>query len=108
MNLPTFVELTEVTGHPRFKKDLPVPMRIGERLRLAFKLTRRNGGRTEILEVNGEFRVSQVGTDAVDGASRQILAVEAVGKVPTWKAVKAPPAQGRRLGPTRFPRTPVA
>lgn len=102
------VKLSDVTSEPVIKLDLPGPLRIGDPLALRFKLRRQTGGRTELLEVDGKFRVCAVGIDASVHPSRQVLSVEAVLKPPTWRSVKKEPAPGRRLGPVRFPRTPVA
>lgn len=104
--LPTFIELCDVNGKPKIRKDLPGPLRLGDRIRLGFRLQRVTSGRTEQLEVLGEFRVSAVGFDAV-GAPRQIIQVEAVGKTPTWRSVKKQPVAARRMAPARFDKTEV-
>ena len=106
MQTATLVELGDVAGRPRVKMALPVPLRIGDRLHLAFTLRRAHGGRSEVLDVSGDFRVTNIAFDASNGPARQILAVESAGKAPVWRAVKrtAPPSE-RKLGPTRFPRT---
>jgi hypothetical protein len=97
----SIVELGDVADRPKAKLTLPVPLRLGERLHLAFILRRQKGGRSEILEVYGEYRVTAVGF-TVD---YQHLIVEAVGMAPSWRAIKREPTPGRKLGPTRHPRT---
>lgn len=98
---PTLLDLTDVPGCPRVKLVLPVPMRLGDRVRLAFKLRRQNGGRSEVLEVNGDFRVQS----AHLSVEHQSLSVEALGKAPAWKAVRREGLAVRRLPPARFPPT---
>lgn len=107
MNPATLVELGDVAGLPKVKMTLPVPLRIGDRIHLAFQLRRTTGGRSEVLDVSGDFRVTSVSFDAAHGPPRQQLTVESAGKAPTWRAVKRQAAPERRLGPTRFPRTMV-
>lgn len=97
----SLLELTEVTGSPKVRLTLPVPLRTGDRVRLAFRLKRLNGHRQEVLDVQGDFRVQTVGLSG----EVQTLAVEAVGKVPVWKSVRREPAFQRVLPPARFPPT---
>lgn len=104
------VQLSDVTGQPKAKLDLPGPLRLGDPLALRFRLDRDHGGRHEVLEVDHRFRVGAVGVDASGYPQRQLLALDSVDKAPTWRAVKKPPSVSRRLGkaPTRSgPRTPV-
>lgn len=107
MLLPTILELSDVPGRPRVRKDLPGPLRIGDRVRLAFRLARMNGGRSELLEVKGEFKVGSVSFDGTD-LPKQLLQVEAVGKAPSWQAVKKIRESRQRLSPACAPRTTVA
>lgn len=97
----TILELSDVGGAPRVKLTLPVPLRVGDRVRLGFRLKRTHGGRTEVLEVVGEYRVS----GAIHETGRQTLTVEAVGKAPAWRAVRKDHGFVRSLPPARFPRT---
>ena len=87
---------------PKVKMTLPL-LRQGDKLQLSFKLDRAKNGRTEVLVVQGEFRV--VSCLLVD--QRQEVTVESTGKSPSWQAVKKKAASGRKLGPARFPRTTV-
>ena len=108
MNPATLVELSDVAGRPKVKMTLPVPLRIGDRILLAFQLRRANGNRNEVLDISGDFRVASISFDASEGPPRQVISVESAGKAPTWRAVKRPTAvPERRLGPTKFPRTVV-
>lgn len=101
MQPTTLVDLSDVQGTPRVKMTLPVPLRAGDRVKLAFRLRRLNGGRQEILDVVGDFRVSSA-TLALD---YQVVAVESVGKAPTWRAVRKDIVSRRQLPPAVFPRT---
>lgn len=103
MTPTTLLDLPTVPGKPCIKLNLPVPLRVGDKLRLGFKLKRQNGGRLEVLEVSGEFRV----TSAHQSVDHQILSVESTGKEPSWKAVRREPQVERRIAPARFPRTVV-
>ncbi len=103
----TIIKLSDVNGEPKAKLDLPGPLRIGDPLALCFVLDRQTGGRSEILEVNGRFQVKAVGFDASSGVPQRLLGVDSVGKPPTWVSVKKRLHGARRLGPTRFPRTPL-
>ena len=100
------VRLSDVNGTPVVKMDLPGILRVGDPLRLSFTVRRVNGGRHEILDVEGTFKVEAVGIDASALPHRQMLRIASAGKPPTWRSVKKPPV-GRRLGPTRFPPTPI-
>lgn len=108
MNQASIVELTDVPGCSRVKMDLPVPLRLGDRITLAFQLRRNLGGRSEVLDVTGEFRVTSVAFDTSNGPARQILKVDSLGKAPTWRAVKKQPAGTKKIGPTRFPPTIIS
>jgi hypothetical protein len=104
----SIVKLSDVRGEPAAKLDLPGPLKIGDPLGLKFRVERKNGGRTEELVVDGQFRVTAVGFDTASGAQRQLLSVEAAyGKPPVWHSVKNPSEPPRRLSPARSPRTPI-
>lgn len=108
MTLTTLVELSDVSGKPKVKLALPAPLRLGDPVRLRFRLRRQNVGRTEVLDVDGPFRVTTVGFDAAGGPPRQVLTVEsASGLSPTWKAIKKEAPAARRMAPARSPRTAV-
>ncbi len=101
------VKLADVKSQPTAKLDLPGGRRIGDPIRLHFRIERQNGGRTEELRVNGLFRVTAAGTDSADGPARQLLSVEAVDRPPTWVSVKNRDQLPPRLSPAVFPRTPI-
>ncbi len=103
MTPATIVELGDVHGKPKVKLDLPSPMRIGDRVKLHFRLSRQNQGRTEVLDVSGDFAVRSVSFDASDGAARQHLVVESSTVAPVWKAIKRTPNPQRKLGPAWLP-----
>jgi len=107
VSMLSIVKLLDVKGQPTAKLDLPGLLRIGDPLGLRFRIERQNGGRTEELAVDGQFRVAAVGVDASSGPSRQLLSVEAAGAVPTWRSIKKRSQKPRRLPPATFPRTPV-
>lgn len=103
----TRIKLDDVNGQPMvLLSGVPSPLRIGDPLGLRFRIARRNGGRLEVLEVSGQFRVSAVGFDLSTTPRRQLLSVEALGKPPTWVSVKKPPERGP-LAPAISPPTPV-
>ena len=103
MNPSTIVELSDVSGKPKARMSLPSPMRVGDRIQLRYRLTRQTGGRDEVLDVNGEFRVQTVSFDASSGTPRQILSVSSTDVSPSWKAVKKTSGLARKLGPARMP-----
>jgi hypothetical protein len=96
------VVLSEVAGTPKIKLELPV-LRLGDRLSLRCKLKRSNQGRSEVLEVMGDFRVASASFDGM----RQVLEVESTGKVPSWRAIKRAPKVKRVIPPARSARTVV-
>jgi hypothetical protein len=104
MNLASVVILSEVAGVPKVKMDLPSPLRLGDKLKLRFRVKRANGGRSEVLDVDGEYRVGSLSFEA----NRQILQVESLGVVPSWRAVKRTPEFKRVIPPAKSPRTVVA
>lgn len=106
MKPATIVELADVTGHPRVKLDLP-DLRIGDRVTLAFRLQRKTGGRSEVLNVGGIFRVAAVDLDTSSTPPRQLLSVESTGLAPCWQAVKNQAPPSKKLPPARFPRTVI-
>ena len=104
MTPPTLVELSDTKDQPKVLMMLPVPLRMGDRIQLAFQLKRQTGQRNEVLDVKGCFRVTSV----VFSEGRQVLAVESCGVSAAWRAVKRSLGQPRRsLGPCRFPRTSI-
>lgn len=105
MEMSTVIELADVVGRPKARMTLPGPLRIGDKVRLGFRLHRDNAGRTEELDTTGEWRVTSVGFDAKGPFSRQSLVVESASKTPTWRAVRKAPVWKRVLPPARAPHT---
>jgi hypothetical protein len=106
MRPPTILVLSEVSGVPRVKMDLPV-LRAQDKVALHFRVKRLHAGRSEVLDVMGDFRVSAVMFDAT--TRQQTVEVETVlGVVPSWRAVKKAPEFRRVIPPARSPRTVVA
>jgi hypothetical protein len=103
----SIVKLADVNGEPRFKTDLPGPLRNGDPVVLRCVLSRQTGGRSEILEVDGMFRVDTVGFDTSTVPHRQLLSLVPSTRVPTWRSVKKRSSEARRLGPSVFPRTKI-
>jgi len=102
MTPASIVELADVSGKPKVKMALP-SVKIGDKIHLRFRLSRQNGGRSEQLDVDGDFQVRGWSLDASSGFARQILSVDAVTACPSWKAVKKVPSPPRKLGPARVP-----
>lgn len=102
----SIVKLLDVKGEPKAKLDLPI-LRLGDPIQLRFRLERMTQGRSEVLEVNGRFRVSQVGFDHASSPPRQLLALECAERPPAWRAVRKRPTEKRRLSPAVFPRTAI-
>ena len=107
MLLSTIVTLTDVDGQPSVRTDLPGVL-LGQRVRFGFKLRRQNGGRMEILDATGEWRVTSAIVDATGPHPRQLVSVESARTPPPWKAIKKTPPWTRRLPPARSPRTVLA
>lgn len=101
MKPSTVITLADLSDAPKAKLCLPVPLRAGDRLRFSFRLKRQHNGRSEVLDVAGEYRVSQV----VLTAEHQLLSVESVGKAPAWRAVRKDVSSRRELPPAIFPPT---
>lgn len=100
----TFLHLDDVDA-PKVHISLP-PLRIGDKVLLAFRLQRKHLGRDEVLTVQGEFRITSVVVDATQrGGARQIIHVNALGVAPSWQAVKR--KDPKVLGKPRYPRTTV-
>jgi hypothetical protein len=106
MDQASIVKFDDVKHSPEVRMDLPSPIPIGSRIRLAFTLTRSNRGRTEELRVNGDFQVTSSITDRTRGKSIQIVTVSATGLAPSWLAVKNHTAT-RKLAPTHNGPTKV-
>ena len=100
MQPSTLLDLSDVQGTPRVKLTLP-PLRVGDRVRLAFRVQRNHKGRHEVLDVSGDFRV----TASVTTLEHQHLSVESVGKTPSWRAVRKDIAFRRQIPPAIFPPT---
>lgn len=100
MTPSTIVELSDVHGNPKVKMILP-QVHIGHRIHLHFRLSRQNGGRSEQLLVDGDFRVTSASLDASTGVAHQVITVDSVMTPPSWKAVKKLPPTTRKLGPAR-------
>jgi hypothetical protein len=99
----TLLEISDVAGKPKVKTNLP-QCQIGHRIQLHFCLRRKNAGRTEVLDVRGQFRVMAAGLDAASMPQRQVLSVESVGASPSWHAVKKNAEWKRVLPPAKAPR----
>ena len=97
MNHPTLLKLEDFDDLSPVRISLPAPLHIGTRLKLRFPIQRRNGGRTEVLNIDGEFKVTSVLIDA-RGDAKQLVSVASVGAAPTWKSIKNPAT--RKLNPT--------
>lgn len=102
----SIVQLEEVRGTPKAKLELP-QAQIGDPIALRFRIQRKTNGRTEVLDVDGQFRVTARGLDASSGPQRQLLSVEPIGAAPKWRSVKNDSQAPRRLSPARSPRTPI-
>lgn len=100
MTPTTILTLADLSEAPKVKLALPV-LRSGDRVKLAFRLRRQNAGRSEVLDVNGEFRVASVSLSV----EHQFVSVESVGKAPAWRAVRKDTSWKRPLPPARFPPT---
>lgn len=103
----SIVKLADVNGEPKFKMDIPGPLRNGDPVVIRCVLSRQTGGRSEVLEVDGMFRVDTVGFDTSQVPHRQLLSMVPSTKVPTWRSVKRRPVLARELGPAVFPRTSI-
>lgn len=106
MTQASVVKFDDVKQSPEVRMELPSPIPIGSKIRLAFTLNRLNKGRTEELRVNGEFQVTAVITDTTKGKAIQIVTVSAMGLAPSWVAVKNPAAT-KKLAPTHSGPTKV-
>lgn len=109
MLMLSIVKLGEVNGEPKVKLSLPGPLRVGDPLGLKFRIERENNGRSEVLEVDGQFRVEAVGIDNATVPAKQLLSVAVAPgvKVPVWRSVKRRRHGSRRLSPAVSPRTPI-
>jgi len=103
----SILKLEDVNGEPKVKLDLPSPLRIGDVVGLRFRIERSNGGRTEVLEVNGKFRITAIGFDTTRTPTKQLLSVSSTGGSPTWRAVKKRALVSRRLAPAVLPKTSI-
>lgn len=105
--IATRLKLDDINGKPTvLMGGIPGPLRIGDPLGLRFRISRQTGGRYEVLEVSGQFRVLAVGFDLSTTPCRQLLTVESLGRPPTWASLKKP-VQRASLAPAISPRTPV-
>lgn len=107
MDTATVLTLADVKDTPKVMKVVPGPLRMGDHVHLQFLLRKKTGNRTEELHVNGEFRVTSVSFDTRSATPRQLLTVDSVGIVPTWRAVKNLPQWRRRVPPAVAPRTTI-
>ena len=106
MTEASIVKLSDVKQSPEILMDLPSPIPLGSKIKLALKLKRMNKGRTEELRVNGEFQVISVVTDLTRGKTKQVVTISSVGLAPSWVAVKNSTTP-RKLGPTKTGPTKV-
>lgn len=107
LDLVSIIKLEDVNGCPVVKiGGIPGPLRVGDPIGLRFRVARVTHGRHEVLDVDGQFRVTAVGFDISTMPRRQLLTVESAQRPPTWRAVKKP-LQEAILGLARHPRTPV-
>jgi hypothetical protein len=102
----TFLEMEDLPGTTRVRVDVPT-LRLGDPLKLRFRLERIHLGRREQLEVSGGFRVTSISHEIDPYGYRQIAKIAAVGVPPSWKAVKLSPTDRRQLPPAKSPPTLV-
>jgi hypothetical protein len=100
----TTLEFADLSDLPKVTTDIPF-VRIGDRLNLAFSLERKHGGRTEVLKLAGEFRVSGMILSVNPQGARQIVQVLSIGVAPAWKAIKNKVSPSKRLSPAVSKRT---
>lgn len=109
--IATEIEMFDANGKPSIRHDLPSMLRVGDRIRLRFRIKRALDGRNQEMAVDGEYRVVQASLDTSRAPALQRLSVEsATGAAPVWKSVRGAPARSaypRPLTPTRFPPTTV-
>jgi hypothetical protein len=103
----TLLKISAVKGEPKVYIDLPGLLRIGDSVALRFTLSRNTMGRTEVLEVNGRFRVESVGVDAQCWPHRQVVSVDPIGGAPSWRAVRKTLPRGCRMAPAKNERAPI-
>jgi hypothetical protein len=104
MNRATIVKFADMKQSPEVLMDLPEPIPLGSKVKLAFTLSRVNRGRTEELKVNGEFQVTSVITDLTRGTTKQVVTVSSIGLAPAWVAIKS---TSKKLAPTHCGPTKV-
>ncbi len=102
--MKTILEIIDLAPAPKARLDLPLS-RVGDRLRLRFLLQRKNKGRTEVLNVQGDYRVSAAVLESNEHGLGQALQIASTGAAPAWRAVKN--EIRRRLAPAKNPRTIV-
>lgn len=101
MDTISVLKLEDVNGQPKVMLGgLPCPLRVGDPVGLRFRLERQNQGRREVLEVQGQFRVTAVGFEGSTMPRRQLLSVASIHKPPTWCSVRKAP-QRAALAPAR-------
>lgn len=100
------VQLEDVNGRPQVRKDELSDLRVGDPVRLKFRITRENAGRHETLVVDNQFRVTTLSVDASVTPPRRILSVESVHKPPTWRSIRKT-HERPSLAPAKSPRTPI-
>jgi len=103
----TLLEISDVKGTPRVKLDLPEVASVGTRIRLRFRLNRTSNGRSEVLRVDGQFKVEALGIDGGVVPRRQVISVTSVGVTPVWRSIKKDPHCSRVLPPAKSLRTKV-
>lgn len=99
MTQASIVKFDDVKQSPEMRMDLPSPIPLGSKIRLAFTLTRPNKNRTEELRVNGDFQVTSVTIDLTTGKPMQVVTVSSSGLSPSWVAIKSPTIT-KKLAPT--------
>ena len=103
---PSIVEFSDVRNSPQVRMALPGPLLLGTKLLFHTCIHRKNGSRTEELQISGEFKVVASSFD-VTGSLRQRVTVEALRLAPKWKAIKSTSNLLRQPPPARAPRTVV-
>ena len=104
MNRASIVKFADMKQSPEVRMDLPEPIPLGSKIKLAFTLNRVRRGRTEELKVNGEFQVTSVATDLTRGNPKQVVTISSIGIAPSWVAVKS---ASKKLSPTHCGPTKV-
>lgn len=106
-NFLTILEFSDVKDSPKVRISLPGPLIVGSKVDLNLVVRRKIGPRTEEFRVRGTYYITNFSFEVMNGLTRQLVTVQALGVAPAWKAIKNRHMETRQVPKAKAPPTDI-